>query len=168
MRPRIPVDYLFPTLCDMLHRAIVEELVAEIWKMLKEAIAVARYLTSEQAANDHKAGAATLQPGDIVIFCTDKFVGKWKVKNWWEDGGFMVVHHLEDWPIYKVKCLPTGNKHKPQYLRIKHNLKPQSQMSWMPPLSFHKGKQTQHMLSWNSLHHPWWLDKEVNSIHRFY
>ena len=85
-RPKIPVDYLFPTLHDSPHQTKMEVPVAAMQKRLKEAFAVARHLTSEEAAKqccyyDHKAGAVALQPGDIVMVCTDGFVGKQKVKD---------------------------------------------------------------------------------------
>ena len=41
---------------------------------------------------------------------TDRFVGKHKVEDQWEEGGFVVVKQLDDWPVYKVQCLPTGNQ----------------------------------------------------------
>ena len=93
-------------------------------KRLKEAFAVARHLTSEEAAKqhcyyDHKAGAVALQPGDVVMVCTDGFVGKQKVKDQWEDGGFIIKSELEDWPVYKVKCLTSDDRQKPKY-RILH------------------------------------------------
>ena len=44
---------------------------------------------------------------------TDGFVGKRKVKDQWEDGGFIVESQLEDWPVYKVKCLMTDAWQKP-------------------------------------------------------
>ena len=55
-------------------------------KRLKEVLAMARQLTSEEAARqqhhyDRRAEAITLQPGDIVMVCTDRFVGKRKVKD---------------------------------------------------------------------------------------
>ena len=85
-RPRIPVDYLFPTLRDSPHQTKMEVSVVAMQKRLKEAFAVARHLTSEGVAKqcrnyDRKAGAVALQPGDIVMVCTDGFVGKWKVKD---------------------------------------------------------------------------------------
>ena len=49
-RPRIPVDYLFPTLHDSPHQTKMEVSVAAMQKRLKEAFAVARHLTSEEAA----------------------------------------------------------------------------------------------------------------------
>ena len=46
-------------------------------------------------------------------------MGKWKVKDRWEDRGFIVESQLEDWPVYKVKCLKTDAWQKPKY-RILH------------------------------------------------
>ena len=104
-------------------KAKMEESVAELQKRLKEAFEVARHLTSQEAVKqqryyDRKAGAVALQLGDIVMVRTDRFVGKHKVKDWWE-GGFVVVKQLEDWPVYKVQCPPSGNRRNPQY-RILH------------------------------------------------
>ena len=95
-------------------------------KRLKEAFVVARHLTSQEAAKqwcyyDRKAGAVALQPGDVVMVCTDGFVGKWKVKDWWEDGGFIVESQLEDWPVYKVRCPTTDAKQKPKYQILHRN-----------------------------------------------
>ena len=123
-RSRIPVDYLFPTLHDLPHQTKMEVSVAAMQKRLKEAFAVARCLTSEEAAKqcryyDHKAGAVALQPGDIVVVHTDGFVGKQKVKDRWEDGGFTVDSQLEDWSIYRVKCPTSDDRWKPKY-RVLH------------------------------------------------
>ena len=119
-RPRIPVDYLFPTLRDSPHQTKMEVSVVAMQKRLKEAFSVARCLTSEEAAKqcryyDCKAGAVALQPGDVVMVHTDGFVGKWKVKDRWEDGGFIVESQLEDWPVCKVKCLTSDAWQKPKY-----------------------------------------------------
>ena len=123
-RPRIPVDYLFPTLRDSPHQTKMEVSVAAMQKRLKEAFAVARCLPSEEVArqcrySDHKAGAVALQPGDIVMVRTNGFVGKRKVEDRWEDGGFIVESQLEDWPVYKVKCPTSDARQKPKY-RILH------------------------------------------------
>ena len=85
------MDCLFPTLRDSPHQAKMEVSIAAMQKRLKEAFAVARHLTSQEAARqrryyDRKAGAVALQPGDIVMVRTDGFVGKRKVKDRWEDG----------------------------------------------------------------------------------
>ena len=123
-RPRIPVDYLFPTLRDSPHQTKMEVSVVAMQKRLKEAFTVARHLTSEEVARqcryyDRKAGAVALQPGDVVMVRTDGFVGKRKVKDRWEDGGFIVESQLEDWPVYKVKCPTSDDRQKPKY-RILH------------------------------------------------
>ena len=123
-RPRIPVDYLFPTLRDSPHQTKMEVSVVAMQKRLREAFTVARRLTSEEVARqcryyDRKAGAVALQPGDVVMVRTDGFVGKWKVKDSWEDGGFIVESQLEDWPVYKVKCPTSDDRQRPKY-RILH------------------------------------------------
>ena len=123
-KSRMPVDCLFPTLHDSPHQAKMEVSVAAMQKKLKEAFAVTRHLTSQEAARqrcyyDRKAGAVALQPGDVVMVCTDGFVGKRKVKDQWEDGGFIVESQLEDWPVYKVRCSTSDAKQKPKY-RILH------------------------------------------------
>ena len=125
-RSRIPVDYLFPTLHDSPHQTKMEVSVAAMQKRLKEAFAVARCLTSEEAAKQHryydrKAGAVALQPGDFVMVRTNGFMGKRKVKNQWEDGGFIVESQLEDWPIYKVKCPTSDDCQKPKYQILHRN-----------------------------------------------
>ena len=84
-RPRIPVDYLFPTLCDSPHQTRMEVSVVAMQKRLKEAFTVVRCLTSEEVARqccdyDRKAGVVALQPGDVMVR-TNGFVGKWKVKD---------------------------------------------------------------------------------------
>ena len=123
-RPRIPVDYLFPTLRDSPHQTKMEVSAAAMQKRLKEAFAVARRCTSEEVVRqcryyDRKAGAVALQPGDVVMAHIDGFVGKRKVKDQWEDGGFIVESQLEDWPVYKVKCPTSDDRQKPKY-RILH------------------------------------------------
>ena len=85
-RPRIPVDYLFPTLRYSPHQTKMEVSVVAMQNWLKEAFAVARHLTSEEVARQchyygRKAGAVALQPGHIVMVHTNGFVGKQKVKD---------------------------------------------------------------------------------------
>ena len=125
-KSRMPVDCLFPTLHDSPHQAKMEVSVAAMQKRLKEAFAVARHLTSQEATRqrryyDGKAGAVALQPGDVVMVRTDGFVGKRKVKDWWEDGGFIVESQLEDWPVYKVRCPTSDVKQKPKYCILHRN-----------------------------------------------
>ena len=49
-KSRMPVDYLFPTICDPPHQTKMEVSVAAMQKRLKEAFAVARHLTSQEVA----------------------------------------------------------------------------------------------------------------------
>ena len=126
IKSRMPVNCLFPTLHDSPHQAKMEVSVAAMQKRLKEALAVARHLTSQEAARqrcyyDRKAGAVALQPGDIVMVRTDGFVGKRKVKDRWEDGGFIVESQLEDWPVYKVRYPTFDVKQKPKYHILHRN-----------------------------------------------
>ena len=121
---RMPVDCLFPTLCESPHRTKMEVSVATMQKRLKEAFEVARRLAYEEATKqrryyDRRAGAVTLQPGDVVMVRTDGFVGKRKVKDRWEDGGFIVESQLGDWPVYKVRYPSADDRQKPKY-RILH------------------------------------------------
>ena len=125
-KARMPVDYLFPTLRDSPHQTKIEVSVVAMQKRLKEAFAVARPLTSQEAAKqwryyDCKAGAVALQPGDVVMVHTDGFVGKRNVKDQWKDGGFIVESQLEDWPVYKGRCLTTDAKQKPKYWILHRN-----------------------------------------------
>ena len=125
-KSRMPVDYLFPTVRDPPHQTKMEVSTAAMQKRLKEASEVARHLTSQEVAKqrhyyDQKAGAVALQPGDVVMVHTDGFVGKRKVKDQWEDGGFVVESLLEDWPMYKVRCLTFDVKHKPKYWILHRN-----------------------------------------------
>ena len=125
-KARMPVDYLFPILCDSPHQTKMEVSVVAMQKRLKEAFAVARHLTSQEAAKqwcyyDCKTGAVALQPGDVVMVCTDGFVGKRRVKDWWKDRGFIVESQLEDWPVYKVRCLTSGVKQKRKYQILHRN-----------------------------------------------
>ena len=55
------------------------------------------------------------------MVCTDGFVGKRKVKDRWEDGGFIVESQLEDWPVYKVRCPTSDVKQKPKYCILHRN-----------------------------------------------
>ena len=47
---RMPVDYLFPTICDPPYQTKMEVSVAAMQRRLKEAFAVVRHLTSQEVA----------------------------------------------------------------------------------------------------------------------
>ena len=52
---------------------------------------------------------------------TDGFVGKRKVKDRWEDGGFIVENQLEDWPVYRIRCPTTDARQKPKFQTLHQN-----------------------------------------------
>ena len=100
--------------------------VVTMQEWLKDAFTVARQLTTEEAARqchyyDKNAGAISLQPGDVVMVRMDRFIGKRKVKDQWEEGGFIVKSQLEDWPVYKVRCPPTSRRWNPHYQLLHQN-----------------------------------------------
>ena len=79
-----------------------------------------RPLTSEEAVRQQcyyncNAGGVDLQPRDVIMISTNQFMGKHKVKDWWHNGGYVVVNQLGDWPVYRVKCLPVGKQYKHTY-----------------------------------------------------
>ena len=125
-KSRMPVDYLFPTICNSPNQTRMEVSVTAMQKRLKEAFAVARQLSAQEDAKqqryyDRKAGAVILQPGDIVMVRTDGFVGKRKVKDRWEDGDFIVENQLEDWPVYRIRCPTTDARQKPIFRTLHQN-----------------------------------------------
>ena len=60
-KARMPVDYLFPTLCDSPHQTNMEVSVAAMQKRLEEAFAVARHLTSQMLPNNSAIMIARLE-----------------------------------------------------------------------------------------------------------
>ena len=110
-RPRIPVDYQFSTITNPPHTTKLKQSVAEVQKRLKSTFEVVRQLTSEEAVRqqryyDRNAEAVALQPRDVVMVRTNRFVGKRKVKDQWHDSRYVIVEQFNDWPVYKVKCPP--------------------------------------------------------------
>ena len=91
-RTRIPVDYLFPTLQDTPHKSKLEESVALHQKRLKEAFAMTRQLTSEEAARqqchyDRQAGAITL----LGTLLWSAPTGLWASARWKTSGRRVVM-----------------------------------------------------------------------------
>ena len=62
-----------------------------------------------------------LQPGDVVMVRTDQFISKRKVKDRCHDGGYVIVEQFGDWPVYKVKCPPSGKQRKHTYQILHRN-----------------------------------------------
>ena len=52
---------------------------------------------------DRATSTIQLMPGDIVLMKLDAFQGKRKVKDWWSEAEYMVVHQVtDDVPMYEV------------------------------------------------------------------
>ena len=80
-RPRLPIDFLFPTSEVMGRVKPVGAYVVELIGTLRKAFDIAQGITQEEAARqkryyDHKASSVTLYVGDVVLVCNDHHVGR--------------------------------------------------------------------------------------------
>ena len=99
-RPRLPVDFIFPTIGDEPPKS-VPEYVAEITDAFKDARQKAIIHTTNEAMRqkryyDRRVRGAELRPGDIVRVKQDAFVGKRKILNRWEEGVWEVERQFAD------------------------------------------------------------------------
>ena len=120
---RMPVDCLFPTLCELPHRTKMEVSVATMQKRLKEAFEVASTSLMRRLPNNAAIMIVELEPllyslGTLLWF-VPMACGQAKCKDRWEDRGFIVESQLGDWPVYKVRCPSADDRRKPKY-RILH------------------------------------------------
>ena len=108
-RPRVPVDFYFPTVRDAKPPSRVDEYVATVNSRLKEAYVEARKQTTAEAARqkriyDRKANATILKPGDTVLIKDDAVRGRQKIKNRWSEKSYVVDSRVgPDVPTYRVK-----------------------------------------------------------------
>ena len=83
--------------------------VTEVRRRFKEAYAEAHLQTNCEAKKqkcyyDRATSAAQLVPGNVVLMKNDAYQGKWKVKDWWSETEYVVVHQVADGiPAYEVK-----------------------------------------------------------------
>ena len=110
VRPRLPVNLLFPTVRWDENTQTTDEYVTSLYDKLKLALASARDTTILEAQRqkrhyDHKAGVVELHPGDKVLVKLDAFRGQQrKLKNRWGDTLYMVVKCVADGiPANEVK-----------------------------------------------------------------
>ena len=116
-KARMPMYYLFPTLHDSPHQTKLEVSVVAMQERLKEAFAVARHLTSQEAAKqwcyyDCKAEAVALQPG----CCYGSY--RWLCGQA-EGKGLMGRWGFYHW--VSVRCPTTDAKQKPKYQILHRN-----------------------------------------------
>ena len=99
-RPRLPMDFLFPTHEVLGKMKPTDAYVVELIGTLRKAFEIARGITQEEAARqkqyyDGKASSVNLNIGDVVLVCNDHHVGHWKLKDHWGDDTYYVISHVD-------------------------------------------------------------------------
>ena len=108
-RPRLPVDFFFPTIQDNVTYRKVDRFVASVRQRLTEALQEARQLTTAEAARskryyDRQASAPVLRPRDVVLMKADAKQGRRKVMDRWNSDPWEVIGPMSDGlPVYKIK-----------------------------------------------------------------
>jgi transposase InsO family protein len=117
-RPRLPVDYIFPTMpLDPKHKPR-SQYVAELQATLKEAFAKAEAASQGEAARqkryfDRRTNAAVLAPGDLILVRVLNYKGKRKLIDRWEEKPSRVVTRLgPDSPVYEICDLDDPNRRR--------------------------------------------------------
>ena len=91
------------------HSRRVAAYVMEVRRRFKEAYTEAHLQTNCEAKKQkqyyNRAMSTTqLVPGDVVLMKNDVYQGKRKVKDWWSETEYVVVHQVTDGvPAYEVK-----------------------------------------------------------------
>ena len=107
--PHLPVDYYFPMVSAYKRSHRVPAYVMEVQRCFKEAYTEAHLQTNCEAKKqkhyyDRATSTVQLVPGDVVLMKNDVYQGKRKVKNWWSETEYVVVHQVaDDVPAYEVK-----------------------------------------------------------------
>ena len=107
--PRLPVDYYFPTVSAFEHSHHVPAYMTEVRRWFKEAYAEAHLQMNCEAEKqkwyyDRTMSTVQFVPGDVVLMKNDAYQGKQKVKDWWSETEYVVVHQVTDGvPTYEVK-----------------------------------------------------------------
>ena len=107
-RPRLPVDYLFPTLRGHAHAVTCEDWVAAIEGRLKAAFQAASKTSAAEALRqkrryDRKARAVELRPGDQVLVRIGVVRGKRKIVDRWEPDAYRVIEEMSTPMVYRVR-----------------------------------------------------------------
>ena len=106
--PHLPVDFYFPTRGTHVCFHCVPAYVEEVRRCFKEAYAEAHLQTNSEADRqkwyyDRATSTMQLMPGDMVLMKLDAFQGKRKVKDWWSEAEYVIVHQVTDGvPVYEV------------------------------------------------------------------
>ena len=106
--PCLPIDFYFLTMATHVHAHHVPVYVVEVREHFKEAYTEAHSWTNSEAEwqkqyYDRTTSTVQLILGEIVLMKLDVFQGKCKVKDWWSETEYKVVHQVaEDVPMYEV------------------------------------------------------------------
>ena len=107
--PCLPADYYFLMVSAFEYSRHMPAYVTEVRRHFKEAYAEAHLQTNCEAEKqkryyDRATSTLQLVPGDVVLMKNDVYQGKWKVKDWWSENEYVVVHQVTDGiPAYEVK-----------------------------------------------------------------
>ena len=114
-RPRLPVDFFFPTIDVNIRHRRVPTYVEEVLAHFKEAYIEVptpieqRSGPTEMHNYDRAISMVQLMPGDTVLKKADAFQGKRKVKDWWSEVEYEVICQVANGvPSYEIKD-PSGN-----------------------------------------------------------
>ena len=107
--PRLPVHYYFLMVSTFECSHHMPAYMMEVRRQFKEAYAEAHLQTNCEAEKqkryyDRTMSTMQLVPGDVVLMKNDMYQGKQKVKDWWSETEYVVVHQVtDDIPAYEVK-----------------------------------------------------------------
>ena len=108
-RPRLPVDFNFPTLRSTDHPRNVPDYVQTLRDRLSEASSEAKRQAALEAERqkrsyDRNSTAVQLEAGDVVLVKLDAAIGKRKLKNRWSEVPHTVLGAVSDGiPVYEIQ-----------------------------------------------------------------
>ena len=107
--PQLPVDYYVPMVSTFKCSHCMPTYVMEVRRWFKEAYAEAHFQTNCEAKKqkwyyDRTTSTVQLVQDDVVLMKNDACQGKQKVKVWWSETEYVVVHQVAvGVPTYEVK-----------------------------------------------------------------
>ena len=108
-RPRLPIDFFFPTIGANTSHCQVPAYVEEVLECFKEAYAKAQHQSNSKADQqkcnyDRATSTVQMMPGDTVLKKADAFQGKRKVKDRWSEVEYEVICQVTNGvPSYEIK-----------------------------------------------------------------
>ena len=108
-RPRLPVDFFFPTIGANTSHHQVPAYVEEVLDCFKEAHAKAQHQSNSEADRqkcnyDRATSTVQLMLGNTVLKKADAFQGKRKVKDWWSEVEYEAICQVTNGvPSHEIK-----------------------------------------------------------------